>query len=78
MARYTAPAGRLTITPDGVYLDGHKLPATDAVTVEEIDSGFHIVSLQLYVKTIEAADENRISTSNATIYRSVLTEAVTA
>lgn len=64
----------LKITPGGVYLDGHRLPVTDELSVETVDSDFHIVSLQLYTRSVDAPDHPRIIKAEAATYRYVRLE----
>lgn len=59
------------ITPDGVYIDGHKLPAADEINVEHVAPDFHVVSLKLYTKTFTAADHHRLSKTPATVHHYV-------
>ena len=71
MATSTEPTGCLTIDADGVYLDGQKLPATDTVTIEQVDPHFHIVDLQLCVRTVNVTRDPKVSKHDAAVYRSV-------
>ncbi|MCM8552329.1 hypothetical protein [Streptomyces sp. STCH 565 A] len=64
-------AKHLGVTPDGVYIDGHKLPAADEIIVEHVAPDFHIVSLKLYVKNFTATDHHLISETPADVYRYV-------
>jgi len=64
-------AGHFEITPEGAYLDGQKLPASDEIGVEHVAPDLHIVSLQLYVKTFEATEHHLVSETTAATYRYV-------
>lgn len=64
---------RLEITPDGVYIDGTRLPVSGHVSVDTIDDDYHIVSVRLLVKRVDAPDNPLLVASRGVTYRRVYT-----
>lgn len=56
------------ITPDGAYIDGHKILAADEITVEHAADDLHIITLKLYAKNFHAVDHHQVNKTSAAVY----------